>query len=334
MHLANGDPRWREFVAGQKPTLFQSPTWGELIEASYGFPALVACAYDGDSIVAGLPYAFVDDFRGARRVASAFADVCEPLGDPAAWPGIERALVDEGIAWQQRSRVRPSALAQSSAEAGVHQTLELGGSVEAMSGRLHPKTKANLRQAEAAGIVGRILEPQEGIETFYALHSSVRKAKHRLLPQPRAFFDEIAARFFPDRGFVIAAMAGRKAVAAMLFLQEGTTWYYKFSASDQSALATRPNHFLLWRAIELAIEARIERIDLGISEDEGLVRFKRRFGAVETPVFVARYCQKPKTAEAVAIEATLDSLTEALTADAAPMESAQAGGTTLYRYFV
>lgn len=334
MHLANGDPRWRGFAAAQNPTLFQSPTWADLIEATYGFPSRVACACNGDSVVAGLPYAMIDDFRGARRIAFAFADVCEPLGDPAAWPAIERAMADDGIAFQIRSRLRPSPLAQSSVEAGVHQQLDLGGSIEVLSSRLHPKTKANLRQGGAAGLEYRRLEPQEGIETFYALHSGVRKGKHRLLPQPRAFFDEIAARYFPDRGFVIAATAGRKVIAAMLFLQEGATWYYKFSASDQSALSARPNHFLLWRAIELAVESKIARIDLGISEDEGLVRFKRRFGAVETPVFVARYCQTPKSADTAEIEATLGALTAALTTDAAPLESAQAGGTALYRYFV
>lgn len=303
------------------------------METVYRFPSRVAVADRAGRIVAGLPYAQVEDFRGARLVAYPFADVCEPLGDGTGWATIESALSADGTPWQIRSRSRPGPQADSIAPAGVHQEIPLGCTVDEALARCHPKQRANMRQAAAAGVTCRMMADDEGVELFYAMHARLRKVKHRLLPQPRRFFDELARRYFPERGFVLVAQYDHTPVAAMLFVREGNTWYYKFSASEPTALALRPNHFLLWRAVESAIEAGIDAIDLGISEDEGLVRFKQRFGARAAPVYVGKYHQVGKSPDALAVEATLAEMTAILTAPEAPLVAAMAGGHALYRYF-
>jgi CelD/BcsL family acetyltransferase involved in cellulose biosynthesis len=260
--------------------------------------------------------------------------VCEPLGDPAGWHAIDNAFAAADVPFQMRSRVRLGAHADSVETIGVHQSIPLGRSVAQAFARCHPKQRANVRQAEAAGLTHRIAGDEEGVELFYALHSRVRKNKHGLLPQPRRFFARLAEMVFPDRGFVLVAQCNREPVAAMIFLRMGSVTYYKFSASDLDALALRPNHFLLWRAIEMAIDEGAEALDLGIAEDEGLIRFKNRFGADSTPVFAGRYGRLEKSESALALEATLRALTSRLTSPEAPLASAQAGGNVLYRYFV
>jgi CelD/BcsL family acetyltransferase involved in cellulose biosynthesis len=329
-HIDPHSARWLDFVKAHRPTLFQSSDWADVIAATYGFPMRVAALVRGGRLVAGLPYAEVDDFRGRRRVAFAFADVCEPMGD--GWPALEHALCQEAVPWQIRSRVAPGPLAESR-EVGVHQSISLAGGAEVVRSRLHPKQRANALAGERAGLTHRLLHADEAVETFYALHSRVRVAKHRLLPQPRAFFERLAERFFPDRGFVVAAQAAGRTVAAMLFIRWGDTLYYKFSASDLDALDMHPNHYLLGNVVEEAAREGFAAVDLGISEDEGLVRFKRRLGADAAPVYSGKYLQPEKSDAVRSMEAALSDLTRILTEPGVPLAAAQAAGNAVYRYF-
>jgi len=331
--LAHIDPhsaRWVDFAKSHRPTLFQSSDWADVIALTYGFPVRVAALVREGRLVAGLPYAEVDDFRGLRRVAFAFADVCEPLGDD--WPALESALCAEGVPWQIRSRIAPGPLADSR-EIGVHQTVSLAGGTSGVISRMHPKQRARMRSAERAGLTHRLLSDDESVETFYALHSRLRVGKHHLLPQPRIFFERLAERFFPDRGFVVAAHAAGRTVAAMLFIRWGDTLYYKFSAADQALLALHANHYLLGKVFEEAATEGFSAVDLGISEDEGLVHFKLRLGAEAVPVYVGRYSQPEKTDNVRDMEAALGALTKILTAPDMPLAAAQAASDALYRFF-
>jgi CelD/BcsL family acetyltransferase involved in cellulose biosynthesis len=328
-HIDPHSSRWLEFAKLHRPTLFQSPDWADVIGSTYGFPVRVAALVRGGRLVAGLPYAEVDDFRGRRRVAFAFADVCEPLGDE--WPSLESALCAEGVPWLIRSRVAPSPLADVR-EAGVHQSVSLAGGVTGVTARLHRQHRVDALAGERAGLTHRRLRADEAIETFYTMHSRLRVAKHRLLPQPRVFFERLAERFFPDRGFVLVAQAADRIVAAMLFLVQGDTLYYKFSASDLDTLALHPNHYLLGKALEEAAGEGFVAVDLGISEGV-LVRFKRRLGAEAVPVFLGRYLQPEKSDAVRTMEAALGKLTKILTEPDVPLAAAQAAGDELYRYF-
>lgn len=330
-HIDPHSARWTDFAKLHRPTLFQNADWGDVIESTYAFPVRIAALVRGGRVVAGLPYAEIDDFRGERRVAFAFADVCEPLGED--WPALESALCAEGVPWQIRSRVAPGPVADAR-EVGVHQSVSLADGAEAVASRLHPKQRANALAGERAGLTHRMMRSDEAVEAFYTLHSRVRVAKHRLLPQPRVFFEKLAERYFPDRGFVIAAHAGERIVAAMLFLIQGDTLYYKFSASDLDTLALHPNHYLLGKVVEEAVREGFAAFDLGISEDEGLARFKRRIGAEAVPVFVGRYAQPEKTESVRATEVALSDLTKILTEPGVPLAAAQSAGDALYRYFV
>jgi hypothetical protein len=332
VHAAAGEGRWLEFARGADPTLFSEPSWGAMIEAVYGFPARVALLLDGDDVVAGLPYGEVEDFRGLRRVANCFADVCEPLGEE--WPQLERLLRLERVPLRIRSRVRPGALCERVHDGGVHQELDLRLSLHEAERRCDRATRTNVRNALRGGLTARITAGPEGIDAFYELHSRVRKDKHRLLPQPRAYFDEIFRRYFPERGFVLVAEHAGTPVAAILLLVCGKALYVKLSASDLGKLYLRPNDFLWWSAIELALERGFETLDFGISDTEGLARFKRNFGATSKPVFAGDYHPLSKSAPVLDMERALGELTATFTDPNVPLGAAQRAGDALYRFFV
>ena len=328
-HIDPHSARWREFTRVHQPTLFQSSEWSDVISSTYGFPVRVAVLVRDGRMTAGLPYAEIDDFRGQRRIAFAFSDVCEPLGDD--WPALEAALCAEGVPLQIRSRVEPGPLADAS-EVGVHQSISLEGGAAGVVARQDPKHRADARAAERAGLTHVRLTGEEAVETFYALHSRVRVSKHRMLPQPRAFFERLAERFFPDRGFVLAALAGGQIAATMVFLIQGDVLYYKFSASDLDALELHPNHYLLGKAVEEAATAGFTAVDLG--KDESPMRFKRRLGADAVPVYAGRYMQPEKSEAVREMETTLANRTKILTEPGAPIAAAQAAADKLYRFFV
>lgn len=332
-HVSIHDSRWQAFVAQSEPSLFNHPRWGSVIERTYGFPAAVALAIRDGEVLGGLPYAEIRDFRGVRRICFAFADVCEPLGAPV-WPALEEGMSLAGIPWHIRSRLADYSLASSVREVAVHQSIALPRSLEEAHAKCDPKQRYAVRQAEKAGLTYRRIEDASAIDIFYELHSRVRKEKHHLLSQPRAFFEELVAEYFPQDGFVLVAELEHRPLAAMFFLRCGKTLYYKFSASDLQALDYRPNHFLLWKAVEEALAAGYESIDLGISEAESLIRFKRRLGARSVPVYAAKYFEVEKANAVAAMDQTLGRLTAVLTGDEVPLAAAQAAGELLYRFFV
>jgi len=326
------DPRWQSFVSRSPLTLFQSPLWGSIIEQTYGFPARATAFVENGSVVGGLPYASVDDFRGRRRICYAFADVCEPIG-LCTLPLLQEALLHGDISWRIRSRDDLAGLAQQNPNC-VHHTLQLSTSVAEAQARCHPKQRANVKQAEKAGVTYRKLDDAEGLDIFFTLHSELRKTKHRLLPQPKKFFETIAELYFPQAGFILVAEHQAHPIAAMFFLIQGDGLYYKFSASDMNSLAVRPNHFLLWKGVEEGINLGLRFLDLGISEDEGLSRFKERLGAQHHHVYTFQSPVSQKSAATLQIEQALGRLTEALTDSDVPLRTTQAAGEVLYRFFV
>jgi len=335
VHTRNRDPRWLEFVARSQPSLFQSPDWASLMEETYGFPARVAMVLENGAVVGGLPYSEIEDFRGRRRVAGAFADVCEPLGDPRIWSIVERAMCEEGVPWQIRSRAKPSELASEIREVGVLQTVELQRSADEAFLKCDSKKRNKLRLGARAALMSRSMYGESSIDAFYRLHSLTRKEKHRLLPQPKKLFEEIAQRFLPDRGFVLAIEREKSVIATALLIAYGDTLYVKFAASNRADLMHRPNDFLFWKIIEYAIGADFRAVDMGLSETEDLARFKRGYGAESTPAYVGKYgIDKLKTPPARMVEEALQKVTAAMTEPDVPLAVAQAGGDALYRFFV
>ncbi|MGI8737886.1 MAG: GNAT family N-acetyltransferase [Candidatus Eremiobacter antarcticus] len=332
--VAQSDERWLRFLSDAHPSLFHTPRWCSLISTEYGFPGRVALALSGSTVVAGLPYAEVNDFRGRRRVAYAFSDVCGPLGLASAWPAIEAALCSEGIPWQIRSLLAPSAAADSIDSPGVHQTMELPATVPQALAMTHEKQRVNARRLERAGGTCRKISDRTFLEPFYCLFATLRKRKFRLLPQSKEFFERLAAAYFPEHGFALFAELNGNVLAAMIFLAEGDTLYYKYGASNADAGDLRPSNFLFQKAIEEAVVRGYRRLDLGISIDEGLRRFKRHLGAASAPYYVGRYAERPKTEEVAELERTLSALTRVLTEPEVPLAAAADAGAALYRFFV
>jgi len=327
------DHRWVRFCA-QMPdtTLFQSPEWSEIVRETYDFSLRVLLATDDGAVVGGLPFAHIEDFRGPRRIALAFADNLEPL-PMSMWPEFERHLASDGPPWTIRTRCKPLAAAHSSKVVARHHAVYLPGTFAEAEASFNIKHKQKWRQSVRAGVAHRIDTSLNGLQVFYELHAETRKFKHGLVPQPLAFFESIYRRFFPDNGFLLIAEHEGRPVAAMFFLSYGPTLYYKFSASSLSSLSLRPNNLLISKAIEIAVDRGYEKLDLGISDTEGLIGFKERIGGRASDVYAATYNPREKTVGVTQVERAFGEITKVLTADDVPLAYAKRGGEILYRFF-
>lgn len=304
------------------PNLFTSPDWLAVIEETYGFETRPA----GDAPA----FAFIDDALGQRCVAPPFGDYAERC--PA--PGLS-----------QRARTMRKAFPRANCKLKIAGECELpGASVlrRALHHEVDPRTAEvsasfarATRKAERSGLTVRRISDSAAIERFYALHARQRIRTFASLPQPLAFFEAIAARFFPDRGFLLEARCGNEVASVLFVLRHDNTIYYKFGASDPDALAMRPNNLLMTRLVDITREEGAARLDLGMTPREGgLARFKRGMGASEMPLVTFGWPPlEGEPHDDTREKALLGQITARIAArDPSPAE-ADVLATALYRYF-
>src|SRR6266850_335655 len=94
-----------------------------------------------------------------------------------------------------------------------------------------------------------------------------------------------------QRGFLLLAIYKEKIVAGDFFLEWKNTLYYKFNASLPADLSHRPNDLLIWEGIQRGKARGHTFLDFGLSDldQEGLVRYKRKFGTEEKTISFLRH---------------------------------------------
>jgi lipid II:glycine glycyltransferase (peptidoglycan interpeptide bridge formation enzyme) len=75
-------------------------------------------------------------------------------------------------------------------------------------------------------------------------------------------------------------------IGGMILLASGTTIRYAYGASDEHYLNLAPNNLLMWTAIKLGCTQGYQTLDMGRTacDNQGLMEFKRRWGAIKEPL--------------------------------------------------
>jgi len=122
------------------------------------------------------------------------------------------------------------------------------------------------------------------------------RKRHGLPPQPFVFFknvfDYIISKGY---GIVVSALQSNTTIGASVFFHFGKNALYKYGASDMKFQNLRPNNLIMWEAIKWYRNRGNETINFGRTEpyNLGLLRFKRLWGASESPIKYYRYeCKK------------------------------------------
>jgi GNAT acetyltransferase-like protein len=216
--------------------------------------------------------------------------------------------------------------------------IDLDGELDDHWTRIDGSARRAVRKAERLGLTTRLAHTEEDLRAFFALHLGIRKYKYRLLAQPYRFFENIW-RVFSSAGLaaLMLAEAGNDVVGSVMYLGWGSTLYYKFSASSAEHLECRPTDLLIWEGIKYAKSHGYRFLDLGLSdwEQDGLVRYKRKFATEEkTITFLRHEVDRPASRHEREIPPLLNDLTELFTDPEVPDSITERAGNALYQYFV
>jgi CelD/BcsL family acetyltransferase involved in cellulose biosynthesis len=336
------DPSWGDLMRATRGSAFGAPPWFTAIVDSYGFDVRAnVLRDDSGATCAGIAYAELDDFLGSRLVSVPFCDYLDPVvADAAQWNQLVDPLIERGLPFQVKVLDADVPRADTRFvpvdELAYHST-DLARSEEDLFAAFERRARQNVRSAPRHGVTVRFGTDLEDVRQYHDLHRRTRKYKHSLLAQPLAFFENIWKQFAPNDGVVIGfAEHEGDVIAAAFYLLWDDVWYFKFSASVFERSGVRPNEYLAWESMRLAMSRGCVSYDWGVSDLEppGLVQYKRKLGTEERRMTVLRHVPEGyANPHADEIKPILGELTGLLTRSDVPDDVTQRAGEILYRYF-
>ena len=291
------DAGWARLVAtAPGTTIFHHPRWLELLQATYRYPmaAALVTGDDGEPL-AGLPIAGVRSrLHGRRLLALPFSDACPPLVARGVANADAEAALDRVATTIERERGRrdvpleicaPFPALGRTVDRFLLHLVDLRDGYAAAEARWAARARRHVRAAERAGVRVERRVDRAALDTFYALHVQTRR-RLGVPTQPKRFIRGLGALMAAGLGYVAIAIHDGRPIAAAVFLRAGSTLTYKYGASDERFLHTRPNNLLFARAMGWACDDGATTLDLGRTEplQLGLASFKRSLGAAEEPL--------------------------------------------------
>jgi hypothetical protein len=319
-------------------SLFSSPGWIEVISRTYGIDVLASIA-DTEAGQGAILFSHIRDIRGDRLVCLPFSDYCDPLvGDAGCW----REWISPLLLLEAPIRLRclrnplPAQDARFSlCRRAKWHAVDLTRPEEELWSGLSGQARQNIRRARQSGVVIREGISLQDTKIFHRMHSHVRKTKYRLLAQPFAFFENLHEVF--SRGnqlTVLIAEHDGVPIAGIFLLQWHNVLYYKFNASIDQRF--RPNDLLAWHAMLLGHRRKLAMLDFGLSEveQEGLVRYKRKFATEERDIcFFEWLPEGRRDNRGEEVSEILGRMTELFTDPTVPDPVTQAAGDEFYHLF-
>ncbi len=294
--------QWQEFVdTFENGSNFHHREWIELIQNQYGFALHIPALVQADETLAAFPLLQTRSLTGKRKLISLpFTDYLPILSKSPSYLDILAKKIQHHFGNQYHSIFLktdspiPSAKNQSHHVVHVLRTDRPLQEIE--MGFANP-IRVNLRKAKRRGLDFQIHTDRKALDTFFQLHTLTRR-KLGVPVQPRSYFDRLQTEII-ERGMGSIGIVTKKnqPIAAGVLLSSNRRLIYKYAASNPDALADRPNDWLVYHCIKTAVDTGCKYFDFGISEkpQEGLRRFKKKWGARERDIFHNYLAGSPET---------------------------------------
>jgi len=288
------DRRWDELVAHHpRAGAFHERGWLEALHRTYGYrPWALTSSLPGEPLVDAIVFCRIASWiTGTRLVSLPFSDHCDPLlSDRADFPGfleaVRTASEEQSYRYVEFRPLLPVCGQDSwleESETYCFHALSLEPAVGEIFNAFHRNSiQRKIRRAEREHLSCEKGSSADLVAEFYRLMLMTRR-RHQLLPQPLAWFRNLAVCLGDEMQIRLARKDGNP-VAAILSLRHGRRVIYKYGCSDQRFHSLGGMPFLFWRLIEESKAAGAEAIDFGRSDSdhEGLTTFKDRFGATRS----------------------------------------------------
>ncbi len=281
--------------------------WFELINKLYGYHIIPLTTTNAEGRLTGfLPLCAVSSpLTGRRLVSLPFSDHCPLL---AADEASANDLIDQAVQLAQEQKAKYLELRAGSNDVlarrpdltesnlYVNWTLPLCEQPEDNWKSLRKPVQHQIKKAQKLGVQARTARKREEMALYYNLHLQTRTRKHGMPAQSKEYFFRLWDTF-AERGALQLLLAEYQetTVAGIILLARGNTIHYAYGASDERYLQLSPNNLLFWTAITWGCTQGYKRFELGrtANDNQGLMEFKRRWGATKEPL---PYYYYPRTA--------------------------------------
>ena len=298
-HLTLTDRHWSTLIEQQvKETFYYKQAWLDLLTNLYGFTVIPLTTTDTTGQITGfLPLCSMESpLTGRRLVALPFSDHCPLLATDDA---STHALLDQAVYLAQDQKVRYLELRTGNDDVlarrpdliegnlYVRWLLPLATSPDTLWSGLRKPVQHQIKKSRKLGVQVRMAHHREDMEYYYRLHLQTRCRKHGMPAQPRQYFFALWDTFASEGAIqLLLAEYQERVIAAMILFASGTTVRYVYGASDEQYLHLAPNNLLMWTAITWSCNQGYRTLDLGRTarDNQGLMEFKRRWGAIQEPL--------------------------------------------------
>jgi len=336
------DPLWQDLVSRERSDVFHAPAWLRVLKETYDFELRALVAVDEEGVPSsGMAYCKIEDMMDPRIASLPFSDFCDPLvRDREEWNCLIDTLLDGEHRFNMRCLHNQVPLQDERltlVDRAKWHAIDLQRSEDDLWMGLSGSARRAIKKARREGVEVRIAREKEEIRDFFDLHLGVRKYKYELLAQPYRFFEQIWDHFLgAGKGALMIALFEGRPIGAVLFLEWQNKLYYKFNASDFNYIDARPNDLIVWEGMKYGRAKGHEYLDFGLSDwdQEGLLRYKRKFATDEKTISFLRYmpARSPSPQEKM-MRALLPQITDLFVDEAVPDSVTEKAGDTLYRFF-
>lgn len=281
-----------------KDCLYYRQAWLDLINRIYGYSVIPLTTTNSNNQLTGfLPLCFIHSPLTGRHLASLpFSDHCPLL---AVDESSANDLINQAISLARQQKVRylelrtgvTDVLARRSdlAEGNlyVRWIVPLVGDPDIVWSNIGKTTRQQVLKSRKLGVQVRIAHQREDMLHYYRLHLQTRAKKHGMPAQPLRFFYELWDTFATSgmMRLFLAEYQG-SVIAGTILLASGKTAHDSYSAANLDYLNLSPNHLVTWEIIKWCCMNGYQTYDMGrtATANEGLMLFKRRWGAIEEPL--------------------------------------------------
>jgi hypothetical protein len=317
------DPRWDRFVSEHpQGSIYHHSLWLRALKEEFGQKSLSLACVDrkGDFqgilplfYTRGLPFGL--SHFGQQSVGRRLASLPRtPIAGPLALSteattalinaAVERARQEPGVQIQLKTLTGElDGLVQGLVRTPwrLSYVLQLSAASEQPfqinDSHNRARIKWAINKAARSGVYARQAETDTELAAWYMLYLDTMR-RDAVPPRPFRFFVALWETLKP-RGMMQLLLAEqqtaarRRIIAGSIFLMFGRTVSYAFNGSECRDLGLRPNDVIQWQAINDACKRGFRSFDFGEVPEghDGLARFKRKWGAVPTPLY--RYYYPP-----------------------------------------
>jgi CelD/BcsL family acetyltransferase involved in cellulose biosynthesis len=288
------DTRWDELVARHSnSSIFHTRAWLQALRTTYGYRPVVYATTRGPQIEEAVVFCGIESrLTGRRLVSLPFSDHCQPLASGAALDAILRHVHEQqpklGLRYVELRPVTCDPHSLGDVGFGVServsfQTIDLCSELPVLFKQMHDSCiRRKIKRAEREGLTYEVGRSEEILQKFRQLLFLTRR-RHKLPPQPAAWFRNIAALLGESMRVHLLSKDGIP-VASLLTLHFGQQVTYKYGCSDARFNNLGGTPLLFWKVIQQAKQEGATLLDLGRSDysDPGLIAFKEHLGGRST----------------------------------------------------